>query len=127
MSFLHAFLLACLLSLGAASCSREVQVASYKELEWKDDVYFLGDRPFSGLALETHKDGKPKGEYPLVDGRFHGVVKEWWDNGTLSTETHFENGKRHGLNRYWTRQGGLMKEQIYDHDHSVSEKHYQVE
>lgn len=127
MRFLPVLLLAWLLGLGASSCSRKVQVASYKELEWKDDVYFLRGQPFTGLALETHKDGKPKGEYPLVDGRFHGVVKEWWDNGTLSTETHFEKGRRHGLNRYWTRKGGLMKEQVYDQDHSVSEKHYKVE
>lgn len=49
------------------------------------------------------------------------------DNGQLSTETHFENGQRHGLNRYWSKKGNLMKEQIYDHDKSVSAKHYEVE
>ena len=99
---------------------------TYKELKWQDDVYFLNGKPFSGLARDKHKDGKPKGEYPFTEGRLHGVVREWWENGQLSTETHFEKGQRHGLNRYWSKSGELMKEQVYERDKSVSEKHYDV-
>jgi antitoxin component YwqK of YwqJK toxin-antitoxin module len=123
------FRLCLLLSLGllSVSCHRPPQEAAYADLEWKDDVYRLAGQPFTGLARDAHKNGKPKGEYPFEEGRLHGVVREWWDNGQLSTETHFERGQRHGLNRYWTRKGNLMKEQVYDHDHSVSEKHYPVE
>jgi len=99
---------------------------TYQELKWRDDVYFLNDRPYTGLARDTHKNGKPKGEYPFRNGRLHGVVREWWDNGQLSTETHFEQGRRHGLNRYWSRSGQLMKEQVYEQDKSVREKHYEV-
>lgn len=100
--------------------------ATYKELKWKDDVYFLKDQPFTGIARDQHKNGKPKGEYPFKEGRLHGIVREWWENGQLSTETHFENGQRHGLNRYWSQTGKLMKEQVYERDKSVSEKHYDV-
>lgn len=113
-------------SLIAAGETKPAEV-TYKELKWQDDVYFLQGKPFTGVAKDKHKDGKPKGEYPFQEGRLHGVVKEWWDNGQLSTETHFEKGQRHGLNRYWSKKGQLMKEQVYEHDKSVSEKHYDVE
>ncbi len=115
----------CLISLilfGAAACApRE---ADYGALEWKDDVYLLNGKPFTGIARAEYDDGTPKGEYPFKQGRFHGVVQEWWENGQQSTETHFENGQRHGSNRYWSPEGKLTKEQVYDHDHSVSEKHF---
>lgn len=113
-------------SLIAADETKPAEV-TYKELKWQDDVYFLQGKPFTGLAKDKHKDGKPKGEYPFLEGRLHGVVKEWWDNGQISTETHFEKGQRHGLNRYWSKKGQLMKEQVYERDKSVSEKHYDVE
>ncbi|HRJ07528.1 MAG TPA: hypothetical protein PK490_03895 [Prosthecobacter sp.] len=114
-----AALLACL-----CACAPEPREAAYSALEWKDDVYFLEGKPFTGIARDAHKDGKPKGEYPFKEGRLHGLVREWWDNGRLSTETNFDSGKRHGLNRYWNLKGQLIKEQVYEHDKSVSEKHY---
>ena len=112
-------------SLSAADAPKSAGV-TYKELKWQDDVYYLNGQPYTGLAKDTFKDGKPKGEYPFKDGKLHGVVKEWWENGQLSTETNFENGQRHGLNRYWSKQGQLMKEQVYDRDRSISEKHHEV-
>jgi antitoxin component YwqK of YwqJK toxin-antitoxin module len=107
-----------------SACDRAPREAAYEDLEWKNDVYLLAGQPFTGIARAVHANGKPKAEYPFVDGRFHGVVREWWENGQQSVETHFENGQRHGSNRYWNAEGKLTKEQVYDHDHSVSEKHY---
>lgn len=115
------------LTLSLQAQAVELPAVSYSQLEWKDDVFFLAGKPYTGMARDNHKNGKPRAEYPFKEGRLHGVVKEWWDNGQLSTETHFENGKRHGLNRYWSKSGKLMKEQVYEHDKSVSEKHYDVE
>lgn len=112
--------------LAQEAATQKPAEVTYKELKWREDVYFLNDQPFTGIARDKHKEGGLKGEYPFKEGRLHGVVREWWDNGQLSTETHFEHGKRHGLNRYWSRSGQLMKEQMYEHDTSVSEKHYEV-
>lgn len=117
----------CFLSMSvlhAEEAGKSTEV-TYKELKWQDDVYFLNDKPYTGLARDKHKNGRQKGEYPFKEGRLHGVVREWWDNGQLSTETNFENGQRHGLNRYWSKTGHLMKEQVYDHDKSISEKHFE--
>jgi antitoxin component YwqK of YwqJK toxin-antitoxin module len=116
-------LLLCLL-LAPLACNREPIEASYDDLVWKNDLYLLGGNPFTGTARALHPNGKPKAEYPFVDGRSHGIVREWWENGQQSVETHFENGQRHGSNRYWNPEGKLTKEQIYDHDKSISEKHY---
>lgn len=117
-------LIALLLGFGPAACRRAPAEAAYDDLVWKNDLYLLHGQPFTGLARASHPDGKPKAEYPFRDGRFHGVVREWWENGRQSVETHFENGRRHGSNRYWDRDGKLTKEQLYDQDKSVSEKHY---
>lgn len=81
-------------------------------------------RPYTGTIRRTHSNGEAAGEYPYVNGKMHGVMKEWWDNGQPSAETHFANGQRHGLNRYWDMKGKLTKEQVYEKDTSVSEKHF---
>ena len=117
-------LLVALLPWLVLSCQKAPVEAAYEDLDWKNDLYLLHGQPFTGIARAAHSDGKPKSEYPFENGRLHGVVREWWDNGVQSTETHFENGKRHGSNKYWDREGKLTKEQIYDQDRSVSEKHY---
>ena len=103
-------------------CENKPKEATYKELKLKDELLYLDDKPFTGIARDKYKDGSLRVEYPMRNGRFHGVIKEWWENGQQSTETHFENGKRHGLNRYWTKEGHQWKEQIYEHGESKSEK-----
>jgi antitoxin component YwqK of YwqJK toxin-antitoxin module len=103
-------------------CDNKPREATYKELKWKDDLYYLNEALFTGIARDIYSDGKPRAEYPMRKGQLHGVVKEWWDNGQLSTETHFEKGKRHGLNRYWQKDGQQWKEQVYEHGESKSVK-----
>jgi antitoxin component YwqK of YwqJK toxin-antitoxin module len=78
-------------------------------------VFFDG---FNGTQLDWTK-------WPITyGGSMYWNNAFWWDNGQLSTETNFDGGKRHGLNRYWNLQGQLIKEQVYEHDVSVSEKHF---
>jgi hypothetical protein len=111
-------------SFTLTACKRPPAAVPYKELEWKDDTYFLKGQLFNGIAQDKHPNGQLRSEYPMKDGKPHGIVREWWDNGQQSTETQFESGQRHGNNRYWNREGRLLKEQVYDHDKSISEKNY---
>ena len=113
-----------LLGLSMPGCHKALPAVAYDDLEWKDDLFYFQGALFTGTALKKHPNGQAAGEYPLTEGRLDGVVQEWWDNGARSVETHFENGKRHGSNRYWNKEGKLIKEQIYDHDKSISVKHY---
>lgn len=106
-------------------CMKPEEV-DYKDVNYEPDGSFsYKGKPFTGIAREKHKNGQPSKEYPMRNGRIHGVMREWWDNGQQSAETNFEDGKRHGLNRYWSKDGKLIKEQVYDHDVSKSEKFYQ--
>jgi hypothetical protein len=101
------------------------QEADYAVLKWRDDVFYLAEQPFTGIARERHKKtGALTKEYPMQAGLIHGLMREWWDNGQLSAETNFDHGQRHGLNRYWDKTGKLIKEQVYEHNVSVSEKHF---
>lgn len=123
MNRVLASLVMLLVLIALPSCKRQ-PVVQYGQLEWKDESFFLNGQPFSGIAQDRHPNGQLRSEYPMKNGKPHGLVREWWDNGQPSTETHFENGQRHGSNRYWNREGGLLKEQMYDHDKSISEKIY---
>lgn len=103
-----------------------------KELPYKELGYLSGiltepgtGTPFTGIARESYKDGKPKAEYPCRNGKFHGTVKEWHPNGKSLAETEFKNGERTGLNREWTESGQPYMERVYDHDRIVSEKKYE--
>lgn len=108
-----------------AACGKSPTEAVFSELEWKDgEVAYCKGYKFTGTATQKHANGTIKGQYLFVDGHLHGAVKEFYDNGQQSVETNFEHGKRNGLNRYWSKEGKLTKEQVYDHDKSVSEKHY---
>jgi antitoxin component YwqK of YwqJK toxin-antitoxin module len=103
-------------------CENKPREATYKELKWRDELYYHGDDLFTGIARDKHADGKPRAEYPMRKGKMHGVIKEWWPNGQLSTETNFADGKRHGLNRYWLEDGRQWKEQVYEQGESKSVK-----
>lgn len=105
-----------------AGCKQEELPVPFGKLDYKDEIFLLDGKPFSGITEDKHTNGRLRVRYPMADGKPHGIVREWWDNGQPSTETHFERGQRHGLNRYWNREGRLIKEQVYDHDKSVSER-----
>ena len=86
----------------------------YAKLDWKDDVFYLDGKPFTGVALQRQKKtGALKCRYEFRDGRHHGLVEEWWPNGQRSTETHFANGVRHGTNTYWDVEGKPFKRQVW--------------
>lgn len=122
-------LIAALLSiLCLAACEKQPAEVLFTDpnVEMLDDgkTARYKTRPYTGMIRRAHSNGKPAGEYPYVNGKMHGVMKEWWDNGQPSAETNFAGGMRHGLNRYWDMKGKLTKEQTYEHDKSVSEKHF---
>lgn len=86
----------------------------YAKLDWKDDVFYLDGKAFTGTSVQRHKKtGALKCRYEFVDGRIHGLVEEWWPSGQRSTETHFAKGARHGTNTYWDAEGKQIKQQVW--------------
>jgi hypothetical protein len=108
--------------LALSGCSREPIEVQLRDAMVVEGKWTFKGEPITGLIHDQYKDGKARVRWELRDGLLHGVVREYWQNGQQSTETNFEAGQRHGLNRYWDRNGVLMKEQMYDHDTSLSEK-----
>jgi antitoxin component YwqK of YwqJK toxin-antitoxin module len=108
--------------LALQSCSKQPAEILLKEAKQVDGKWLYAEAPYTGVITDAYKNGQARVRWQLQHGLLHGVVREWWQNGQQSTETHFHQGQRHGLNRYWDKQGVLLKEQVYDHDVSVSEK-----
>ncbi len=113
-------------ALCLSSCGKPKEL-SYKQLGYQGGILTEPgtSTPFTGIAKETYKDGKPKAEYPCRKGKFHGTVKEWHANGKPLAETEFRDGERTGINREWTEDGQPYMERVYDHDRIVSEKKYE--
>jgi len=64
-------------------------------------TYLLGDRLFSGFAIETFADGRPATQMSLMRGLQDGVTRRWHVNGQLRSEENFRNGARQGCHREW--------------------------
>jgi len=111
------------MGLVLASCSKPKE-ADYGKLGYDHEMFTDPEtkQPFTGIAREAYKNGKPKAEYPFKNGKFEGTVKEWWENGNKKAETEFKNGERVGKNTEWKADGTLFHERVYDHDRIVSEK-----
>ena len=105
------------------SCGEQPTVA-FDDLGWKDDRYTIGDKPFSGVAIQKHSDGSTKARWELKDGAPHGVVTEFTPEGIQIVETHFTDGIRDGTNTYWDEQGTLIKIQVYDMGSEVSVEYF---
>jgi len=114
-------------SLALGSCAKPKELP-YAKLKYHSNLYTDPDtsQPFTGIAKDTYKDGKPKAEYPFKNGLIEGTVREWWPNGQKSAETEFQKGERVGKNTEWTQTGKLFRERVYDHDHIASEKNYDI-
>ena len=112
--------------LTLSSCGKPKELA-YSKLGYNDGVLTDPEtsRPFTGIARDVYKDGKPKAEYPIKDGKFHGLVREWHPNGKLSSETEFTDGEHNGTNKEWTADGLPYIERVYDHEHIVREKTFE--
>ena len=72
----RAVMAALLAMLALGACHRQPAVAEYGKLDWKDDLYLLDGRPFTGLAQDKFPNGRAKCEYPVKEGRFHGEERK---------------------------------------------------
>jgi antitoxin component YwqK of YwqJK toxin-antitoxin module len=95
----------------------------YAKLKYRNELFTdpQSGQPFTGIAHDSYKSGKPKAEYPFKNGKYDGTVKEWWENGNKKAETEFKDGERLGKNSEWTEAGKLFHTRVYDHDRIVSE------
>jgi antitoxin component YwqK of YwqJK toxin-antitoxin module len=84
------------------------------------------NRPFTGVTKDNHKNGQPRIEWHIKDGKLDGTQKEWYPNGKQLSVTEYKEGTRTGKNTEWTEVGLLYRERVYDHDKIMSEKNYEA-
>ena len=70
----------------------------------EDGIRSLGEKPFSGFAIETFPDGSLQTQMSLMHGREDGFTRRWHPNGQLESEKSFRQGARTDS----TRNGGPM-------------------
>lgn len=65
--------------------------------------------PFTGLAVESFKDGNPRAEAQFLDGQKDGMERFWYPNGKLKEEGQWFDNQANGLMRSWDEEGKLLK------------------
>jgi hypothetical protein len=73
-----------------AGCTKKVD---WRQLEERDDLIYIEEKPFTGVALEKYPSGRKKREDIVKDGK------------RISTENWDEDGKLHGLSTWWYENG----------------------
>ena len=49
-------------------------------------------QPFTGFAIEKHRDGTLKSRSMIVNGLLHGLSEGWFTNGQTQVTENFTNG-----------------------------------
>ncbi len=82
-----------------------------KDLKWNsgESRFYQGESPFTGVAVDQHKNGQPRLRWELKEGKMHGLVLEYNEQGTLVTSKLYAAGLRHGETRYFWPEGQIMK------------------
>ena len=75
-------------------------------------VSHYNGKPFNGIALHMHENGKVLQETEVVEGLKHGYSRQYHPNGQLFDEVNFENDKKNGLSRQYHENGQLEWEGI---------------
>ena len=110
----------------AVKATEEYAVASkvdYSKLEYENDGTFsLGGKPFTGTAVDSHKNGKQSKSYMFEKGLLNGLIREWYDSGQIAASKIYRRGKRHGETKYWDEKGKLTATKLYKDDEHVEEE-----
>ena len=109
-------------------------------VKWEDTYYFdTESQPFTGRALSKFKDGTPKYDATIVNGKPHGLVTifhqngmklfsasyqrgiqqgieyNWHPNGTLQFSINYEQGQRHGKMTSWREDGSRQMDIFFSY------------
>ena len=76
-------------------------------------IIYYKNKLFSGVGYSNYKNGWPKKENNIKDGKLHGESKGWYENHQLKMEGNFKNGLKDGLWKYYYENGQLKAEENY--------------
>lgn len=88
-------------------------VVNFYGLKEKNNMYFIGDRLFSGTAIRKHQNGKIKATLEFNEGILHGKMKSFYSNGKTKAEGKFLNGELEGIFTFYYEDGSIKEKSQY--------------
>lgn len=79
----------------------------------RNNMYFIGNTLFSGIAIRKHKNGKPKALLEFREGILHGKMKSFYNNGKTKAVGNFENGELEGAFVFYYEDGSIKEKSKY--------------
>ena len=101
------------------NCTKEV--GSDELLERNGLKYEVNsDKPYTGLAFDTYKNGQRDFVIAFIDGEQNGTAKSWYENGQQKYIIEFIDGERNGTSKVWYENGQQKSEESYKDGNLVS-------
>jgi TPR repeat protein/antitoxin component YwqK of YwqJK toxin-antitoxin module len=85
-----------------------------KDLTEDENLTFFEGKPFNGVCVDSHDNGKKESKGHFKDGKRHGLWTDWYYNGKKSHEVHYKDGERHGVHTQWLFDGTKLCEEHYN-------------
>ena len=82
-------------------------VVDEDQLERRDGLWYFEGKPFTGVAVWKHENGKKEKEITIKDGKPDGLWTWWHENGQKKYEATWKDGKSIST-KYWDRDGNPL-------------------
>ena len=79
----------------------------------RNNMYFIGNTLFSGIAMRKYKNGKIKAFLNFQEGVLNGKMKSFYPNGKTKAEGNFLNGELDGKFTFYYEDGSIKEKAIY--------------
>ena len=82
-------------------------VRHLKELKKISGVHYFQNKPFTGIAIGSSKNGHAV-SMVYANGKLNGAVKFWTRNGQLSSNTGMKGDLLHGITTSYSEDGAII-------------------
>jgi antitoxin component YwqK of YwqJK toxin-antitoxin module len=79
-------------------------VVDEDQLEYRDDLYYFKEKPFTGVAVSKHDNGQKESEWTYKDGKLHGLMTGWFEGGKKRWEKTYKDDKLISR-KFWVEDG----------------------
>ena len=98
-------------------------VVDEDQLERRDGLWYFEGKPFTGVAVWKHENGKKEKEITIKDGKPDGLWTWWHENGQKKAEANYKDGKpADGLYTLWHENGQKKYEATFKDGKQISTK-----
>jgi antitoxin component YwqK of YwqJK toxin-antitoxin module len=67
-------------------------VVDSDQLRFQGDLWYFKEKPFTGVAVRKHENGKKESEITYKDGKKDGLWTSWHENGQKRREATYKDG-----------------------------------